>query len=112
MECGSLRYLRLLSSLDVLGVCLAPCGETAFQGVDLGHIVAQSSQDIGGSLSVTLTGVADQDQSVVHATGSNLHGSNASSEVAFLTRAESFVCCWARNAERAQALFFPVSIPG
>ena len=41
--------LELLSSLDGLGVCLAPCGEATFHGEDLGHVVAQSGDGHWGS---------------------------------------------------------------
>ena len=84
--------LKLLSCLDVLGVSLAPCGEAAFQGVNLGHVIAQSSQDIGGSLCVTLAGVANQDQVLVQATGSDLHGSNTGS--AFVRNLIYEICGW------------------
>ena len=66
------------------GQLLAPVVEATFQGVDLGHVVADSSQSIGGSLCITLAGVADQNQLLVQAFGSLLHGSLASFSVAFL----------------------------
>ena len=74
----------LLGQLNLVRVLFSPSGVAAFQGVNLGHVVAQSGQDIGGSLSVTLAGVADDDQVVIGGLSQSLHSSNACSEVAFL----------------------------
>ena len=78
------RSFDLSGNLNILGIGFGPLGVAAFQGVDLAHVVAQSRQDIGGSLGVALAGVADDDDVLVQIAGSNLHGGNTGIEVAFL----------------------------
>ena len=65
-----------LSHLDVLhvsvgsnlgaGESLVPSLHAALESVDVVHVGAQGSQDVGASLSVTLAGVANQDNLLVN----------------------------------------------
>ena len=68
---------------NIIFECFGPCFEAAFQSVNFGHIVAQSGESVGGSLSVGFTGVADDYDIFVQTAGSQLHGSNAVSKVTF-----------------------------
>ena len=75
----------LAGNLNGVSVGLAPCVETTLQSEHLGHVIAQSRQNVGGSLCIALTGVANQNDVLVQTSQSGLHGGNAGIEIAFLS---------------------------
>ena len=104
-DLGSGFCLSGSSGLHIVGIGLGPGSHAALQGVYLGHIVADGGKNVGGSLCVLLTGVADDDKIVIKAVGSSLHGGNAGLEVAFL--GSIHVC---GNSSRDMACFIVGSL--
>ena len=87
-ELGHLDVLHLSVGGNLsAGESLVPSLHAALEGVDVVHVGAKSSQDVGASLSVTLAGVAHQDDLLVNLGGvaqSSLHVGDAGLVVAVL----------------------------
>ena len=71
------------AGLYIVRISLGPGSEATLQSVDLGHIITQCRQNVGGCLRIGLAAVADQHQIVVDAAVQHfLHGRYAGIKIA------------------------------